>query len=57
MTSRREFIGLTAGALADTTMGALAWWQGLSAERRQNARSWPTRKQEKAAIERLKSAG
>jgi 2'-hydroxyisoflavone reductase len=49
--------GLSYRALADTATGILSWWQGLPAERRDKASRWPTPEQEKAAIERLKSAG
>jgi len=49
--------GLSYRSLADTATGTLSWWQGLPAERRENARRWPTAELEKAAIERLKAAG
>ena len=48
--------GLRYRSLADTATGTLAWWRSLSAERRENARRWPTAAQEIAAIKRLKAA-
>jgi 2'-hydroxyisoflavone reductase len=45
--------GMHYRSLADTAMGTLEWWQSQSAERRANARRWPSADQEREAIDRL----
>lgn len=54
--SRAEAAGLRYRPLADTARATLAWWRAQSAERRANARNWPTAEQERAALE-LMAAG
>lgn len=47
--------GLEYRSLADTAAGTLQWWQSQTAERRANARRWPSPEKEQAAIKTLKA--
>jgi 2'-hydroxyisoflavone reductase len=47
--------GLRYRPLADTASGTWEWWQAQSAERRANARNWPSPEQERELIERIRS--
>jgi hypothetical protein len=45
--------GLTYRSLAESIRDTWDWWQQQPAERRENARGWPTAEQERAVLERL----
>jgi len=45
--------GLTYRSLATTIRDTHEWWLEQPAERRENARGWPTREQERAVLERI----
>ncbi|MEJ2402571.1 MAG: hypothetical protein P8Y52_14485, partial [Xanthomonadales bacterium] len=47
--------GLHYRPLADTASGTWEWWQAQSAERRANARNWPSPERERELIERIRS--
>lgn len=46
--------GLAPRALADTVRDLHAWWMAQPAERRSQARGWPTKEQEAAVLARLR---
>jgi 2'-hydroxyisoflavone reductase len=45
--------GLTYRSLATTIRDTYEWWLEQPAERRENARGWPTPEEERAVLERI----
>ena len=53
-TAAAEASGLAVRPLLATGRDTLEWWNSLPAERRANPAGWPTREQERQALERLR---
>jgi 2'-hydroxyisoflavone reductase len=53
-TAAAEATGLAVRPLLTTGKDTLDWWNSLPAERRANPAGWPTREQERQALERLR---
>jgi 2'-hydroxyisoflavone reductase len=53
-TAAAETTGLTVRPLLATGRDTLEWWNSLTAERRASPEGWPSREQERQALERLR---